>query len=100
MLFKFVPGGFLRSDTLEHFKFKLEKTIGIQKPTGKVRKIKPSLHLHYLAPVSKDFLPTIWWEFFQKDLYILIWKTFKNSLVFFFKRYLQSLIYIILYLWK
>ena len=74
--------------------------IGIQKRTGKVRKIKPLLHLHCRAPVSKKILPTIWWEIFQKDLYILIWKTFKNSLVLFFKRYLQSLIYIIFHLWK
>ena len=29
---------FLRSNTLEQYRFKLKKIIGIQKPTGKVRK--------------------------------------------------------------
>ena len=38
MLSQLVPGVF--PDLIEQFKFKSEKIIGIQKPTGKVRKIR------------------------------------------------------------
>ena len=52
MLFKFVPGGFLRSDALEQFEFKVKKKpIGIQKPKGKFKRNSTIIiHLHYLAP--------------------------------------------------
>ena len=38
MLFKLVPGSFSRFNALEKLELKLEKIIGIQKPTGKVRR--------------------------------------------------------------
>ena len=42
---------FLRSNTLEQFKFKLEKITGIQKHAGKVKKKKDKIFITNLATV-------------------------------------------------
>ena len=62
MFFSLVPGVFFSSNTLEQFKFKLEKIILIQKPTEKTYKI--------------DLIKKIDWLFHNRTVFLL-----KNKII-------------------
>ena len=63
---------FLRSNTLEQLEFKLEKIIGILKPTGKIRKKMLKLHIKYFELKLQIKI------FFNPKLLILFFR-FKNA---------------------
>ena len=61
---------FLRSNSLEQFKFKSKKIIGVQKSTGKVRK-----KYFWRKSIHKFYVPTFWSIFNYKTFKLQHYRT-------------------------